>query len=126
MDGKKRKTPKDAATSNGAMSAKCRTTETEGVYNENAGQGKGNGSGGNSNATLTSDGPENVIWEQRRGADLLRFMEREYRGTRFAELRAWYESDGGWKHGAKGCTMPVDSIGELGRALVAYAEKPAS
>ena len=68
-----------------------------------------------------ANGKDTVVWEYPHGGNLLRFMVREYQGKTFAELRAWYRKDDEWRHGLKGCTMPLERIGELGTALTAYA-----
>lgn len=69
-----------------------------------------------------SDAPaeDMVLWEHPHRGNLIRFAIRTYKGRRFAELRAMYPADDGWKYGNKGCVMPMEQIGALGRALVAH------
>lgn len=68
--------------------------------------------------------PDKILWEHPHGGNLLRFAIRSYKGKSFAELRSWYPAADGWRHGAKGCTMPLERIGELGRALTGYEAAP--
>ena len=59
------------------------------------------------------------IWELPRRHGMLVAGEREFRGSRFFELRLWTD-DG--KPTRKGITMPPEAVEGLARALLAYVE----
>jgi hypothetical protein len=59
------------------------------------------------------------VWElEKRGGRLLA-GEREYKGSRFFELRLW--AGDGDKPTGKGVTMPCDAVAGLAEALAAYS-----
>lgn len=57
------------------------------------------------------------VWELDKYGGRLVAGEREFKGRRFFELRYWADD----KATKKGVTMPVDSVPDLARALMAYA-----
>ena len=59
------------------------------------------------------------IWELAKRDGLIRVGEREFKGTRFCDVRLW-TSDGATPTG-KGVTLPVEDVAGLARALTAYA-----
>jgi hypothetical protein len=60
----------------------------------------------------------------RRGrSEMVRAIVSEYRGARFLDLRKWVDSTEGPKATRQGCTVPIERIGELGAALVAFAKE---
>ena len=64
--------------------------------------------------------PDMTLWELPVGRELVRFSIRSWQGRTFAELRRWYRAgdDGdGWRHGAKGCTMPLEALTGLHAAI---------
>lgn len=67
-----------------------------------------------------TDRPDQVVWERTVGHELLRFSIRSYQGRGFAELRRWYRNGDQWRHGAKGCTVPLDALWELTAALMMH------
>lgn len=64
------------------------------------------------------------IWELQKHDGRLVAGEREYKGRQFFELRLWAGQHGD-KATGKGVTLPIERVGELGRALTAYAEQKA-
>ena len=60
------------------------------------------------------------VWELAKSDGHLIAGERELGGRRFFDVRLW--AAGGATATKKGITLPLDAVGELGRALVAYAD----
>jgi len=63
---------------------------------------------------------EPPVWTLERRDGVLIAGEREYKGTRFFEVRLWADEDTPTK---KGVTMPPDAVAELAEALADYAAK---
>ena len=61
------------------------------------------------------------VWELQKHDGRLVAGEREYKGRQFFELRLWAGQHGD-KATGKGITLRIEHVGELGRALTAYAE----
>lgn len=59
------------------------------------------------------------VWEQPTRKGLVRAGEREFKGSRFFELRLWKNE--GETPTFEGVTMPVGTVEALARALTAYA-----
>lgn len=59
------------------------------------------------------------VWTLPRRDGVLIAGEREYKGTRFFEMRLW--AGDGDKPTGKGITMPPEAVAELAAALAAYA-----
>lgn len=59
------------------------------------------------------------VWTLKRPGGVLIAGEREYKGSRFFELRLW--AGEGDKPTRKGITIPCDAVAGLAEALVAYA-----
>lgn len=60
------------------------------------------------------------VWELERHNGRLVAGEREFKGTRFFELRLW-GGEGGSQPTQKGVTLPTSEVENLARALTAYA-----
>jgi|GEM_PF-2130448 len=60
------------------------------------------------------------VWELAKHDGRLVAGAREFRGRTFFEIRLW-AGEHGDKATAKGVTMPLDAVPDLGRALMAYA-----
>jgi hypothetical protein len=69
--------------------------------------------------------PLGTIWERPHRGELIRFSVVEHGGTRYAELRRFYLAAGEWKHGKKGCTVPLCALFDLQAALAAYLARNA-
>lgn len=61
------------------------------------------------------------IWQYPKRQGVILAGEREYKGARFFELRFW--ADGGSKPTKQGVTIPPEEVGDLAKALAAYAAK---
>lgn len=66
---------------------------------------------------------ERLLFEHMRrgGSEKVRAIVSEYRGARFLDMRKWVDTNEGPKATRQGCTVPLERIGELGAALVAFA-----
>ena len=48
---------------------------------------------------------------------------REFRGTRFIDIRAYFETDGGeWRPTKKGVTLPIDAFPEFAEVIASLGE----
>lgn len=65
-----------------------------------------------------------ILWERLHGGKLKRLSICEYRGSRYADIREFYQSDGAWTHG-RGCTIPLSDLPEFKAALSDYVERAA-
>ncbi len=101
MMNRQENAPKDAVTSNGAKQIRanksCNISTSDNLRRQDI---------------SNNDNLGTLIWETDKRDKRLRFMVREY-----------YHRDGAWLHGKKGCTMPIERIGELGAAISAYAKQ---
>lgn len=61
-----------------------------------------------------------VLFEQSHRGHLWRLEITSFKGQEFANWRKWYASPEGWKPTRDGCTVPLDRLGELTAALMAY------
>ncbi len=61
-----------------------------------------------------------VLFEHRHRGHLWRLEVASFRGRTFANWRKWYSTDGEWKPCREGCTMPLEGLGDLMAALMAY------
>lgn len=59
------------------------------------------------------------IWEHEKHSSRLIAGEREFKGTRFLDLREW--AGAGEIATRKGITIPLDAVPEFAQALTAYA-----
>jgi hypothetical protein len=61
-----------------------------------------------------------VIFEHPHRGHLVRLEVTNFKGRDFANLRKWYASTDGWKPTREGCTIPLEQLGRLTAALMAY------
>ncbi len=106
----KKNAPKDAATSNEAISSSYVTTQTNNLYDNRT-----DNCNGNVCMMRTEHGL--LLYEFRQSNKSKRFMLKEYHGKHYAELREWYQVGDEWKPSRKGCTIPIDEIAPLYQAL---------
>ena len=61
-----------------------------------------------------------VLFEHRHRGDLWRLEVNTFNGRTFANWRKWYVANDGWKPTRDGCTIPLETLGELTASLMAY------
>jgi hypothetical protein len=66
-----------------------------------------------------TDHIEGPAWRHRKARAILLAGEREFKGTRFFEVREWLDSDP-LKATGKGVTIPLDAVESLYQALGNY------
>ncbi len=62
-----------------------------------------------------------AVWTLDKGRERVIAREREFKGTRFFDLRLWVNE--GETPTSKGVTIPCEAVGELAMALASYAKR---
>lgn len=102
--------PKDVTASNEAITQPLAATQSQTLYNDPIPDG-------NQNVFNADNEHGLLLYEFRQGGKSKRFMQKEYCGKHYAELREWFRVGDEWKPSRKGCTIPIDEIAALCHAL---------
>jgi len=64
---------------------------------------------------------DQLVWVWPRQGGEVRANVSLYKGSRFLDIRWWFEKPGGHGPSQKGATIPLEAIEDLGKALIAFA-----